>query len=231
MGIVPITASDVALRLSLAVAAGLIVGYERESHGRAAGLRTTLLVCVSAALAMLISGHLYAEGAAQNATWRPDPGRMAQGILAGMGFLGAGAIIKEGNLIRGVTTAAVLWFVTILGLAFGSGYVLLGVAGSVIAVVTLVVLPTFEARIPNDWYGVITVTVERSAPSTDDEIRRRVEAAGASVKKMDVEEDLQTATRVIRCEVKYKKGDVFGLSAKVRGAVRTVPGVVHIKWA
>src|SRR5690606_29104215 len=111
----------VLLRLGLAAMAGAIVGLERESHGRAAGLRTTMLVCVSAAVAMLVSHALFVASTGPGISWRPDPARLAAGILTGMGFLGGGAIIREGNMVRGVTTAAALWFVTVLGLAFGSG--------------------------------------------------------------------------------------------------------------
>jgi putative Mg2+ transporter-C (MgtC) family protein len=225
-----LTPSDVALRLGLAVVAGAVVGFERESHGRAAGLRTTLLACVAAALAMLISEHLYADSMVSgNSSWRPDPARLAQGILAGMGFLGAGTIIKEGKAVRGVTTAAVLWFVTILGLAFGSGYLLLGLAGMGIAMLTLFVLPHIESLVMNDWYGVVTVTVQGDQPG-DSHIRDQIEATGASVKKMDFEEDVRAGTRVIRCELKFKKGDLFHLSAEVRRALRALPGVMYIRW-
>jgi putative Mg2+ transporter-C (MgtC) family protein len=160
---------------------------------------------------------------------RPDPARMAQGILAGMGFLGAGAILKEGRAIRGVTTAAVLWFVTIIGLAFGSGYLLLGGAGVGIAMLALFVLPKIEARVANDWYGVVIVTVQGDRP-TDEELCNRIEDAGADVKKMDFEEDIRSNTRIIRCELKYKKGNLFNLSRDVRSAIRKLQGVVHLKW-
>src|SRR5690606_37945306 len=116
----------VLLRLGLAALGGAIIGLERESHGRAAGLRTTMLVCIGSAAAMLISERLLAAHTVPGSAWRPDPARLAAGILTGMGFLGAGAILREGNMVRGITTAAALWFVTILGLAFGSGEILIG---------------------------------------------------------------------------------------------------------
>src|SRR5438477_324936 len=113
--------SDMLLRLLLAFLAGMAVGWERESHGRPAGLRTNILACVASAVAMIVSEMLFAKSAAATATgnWRPDPARLGAGILTGIGFLGAGTIIRHGNFVRGVTTAASLWFVTVLGLAFG----------------------------------------------------------------------------------------------------------------
>src|SRR4051812_6391896 len=137
------------LRLGLAVLAGVVVGYERESHGRAAGLRTTMLTCVAAAAAMILSTSIY-EGANIAINWRPDPTRIAAGILTGIGFLGAGAIVREGKTVRGVTTAAVLWFVTIIGMAFGAGQIVLGLLGLCVALGTLFVLPGVEAGIKND---------------------------------------------------------------------------------
>src|SRR6266516_3454810 len=101
---------DIALRIAAAVISGFILGVERESRGRAAGLRTFVLVCSAASIAMIIAN-------VGTGTWRPDPGRVAQGLLAGMGFLGAGTILRLGTVIRGLTTSAGLWFATVLGIA------------------------------------------------------------------------------------------------------------------
>src|SRR5262245_46793392 len=119
----PLSFSEIVLRVLAATAAGALVGLERESHGRPAGLRTTMLTCVAAAIAMVVSECLFAETATSvpGANWRPDPARLGAGILTGIGFLGAGTILRHGSMTTGVTTAASLWFVTVLGLAFGSG--------------------------------------------------------------------------------------------------------------
>jgi putative Mg2+ transporter-C (MgtC) family protein len=118
------TIIDVLLRLGLSFVAGAVLGLERESHGRAAGLRTTTLACVAACLAMMLAHFFVRDPMFRSMNWRPDPGRLAAGILTGIGFLGAGVIVREGTTVRGVTTAAVLWYVTILGLVFGSGHLL-----------------------------------------------------------------------------------------------------------
>src|SRR5437016_451093 len=155
----PLSSAEMFLRVLMALRAGFIVGWERESHGRPAGLRTTILTCVASAVAMIISEVLFVESAAATATgnWRPDPGRLGAGILTGIGFLGAGTILRHANFIRGVTTAASLWFVTVLGLAFGSGQFALGFLGTGMALVTLFILPRFERHIPTDWYSTVTV--------------------------------------------------------------------------
>src|SRR5438477_5568478 len=103
----PIPIPEMFLRILMAFLAGFVVGWERESHGRPAGLRTTILACVASAVAMMVSQVLFVESAAATATgsWRPDPARLGAGILTGIGFLGAGTILRQANFVRGITTA------------------------------------------------------------------------------------------------------------------------------
>src|SRR3954468_24366715 len=138
-----LTISEIALRLGTAFVASALLGMERETRGRAAGFRTTVLVCTAAALTMIISQLLFIESGATSPSWRPDPARLAAGLLAGMGFLGAGTIVRHADVVRGVTTAATLWFATILGMAFGSGQIVVGSIGLGIALVVLLLLPFF----------------------------------------------------------------------------------------
>lgn len=220
----------VLLRLGLAALGGAIIGLERESHGRAAGLRTTMLVCVGAALAMLVSETLLVEHTVPGSAWRPDPARLAAGIITGMGFLGAGAILREGNTVRGVTTAAALWFVTILGLAFGSGEILTGLIGLVLAIVILLLLSRIEHLISRDWYGAVSITVKRDGP-TDAELRERIESKGAVIKNVELQYDLEHDRRSIRCSLKYKREDVDNLSRQVVDDLIACPGVLQVKWS
>src|SRR5512133_1704068 len=132
---------EILIRLSLAFGAGLLVGWERESHGRPAGLRTNILACLAAAISMMVAQKLLADtGAGANPGIRADPARLGAGVLAGIGFLGAGTILRHENYIRGVTTAATLWTVTILGLAFGAGFFALGGIGVAFTIVALLFL-------------------------------------------------------------------------------------------
>src|SRR5512135_2344720 len=112
-------------KILLAAILGGAVGFERESHGQAAGFRTNILVCVGACLMMMLSlelEHLFRNLTSETAV-RLDPGRIASYAIASMGFLGGGAIIKGKGSVRGLTTAASLWLDTGLGLAVGAGYV------------------------------------------------------------------------------------------------------------
>ena len=121
------TLLDIALRLALTLVAGALIGINREEHGHAAGLRTTMLVCLAASVAMIQTNLLLpVAGRTTDAFSVMDVMRLPLGILSGMGFIGAGAILRRGDLISGVTTAATLWLVTVIGLCFGGGQLWLG---------------------------------------------------------------------------------------------------------
>jgi len=141
---------EMVLRLLLATALGAIIGYQRERAGQTAGLRTIVLICVGAALFTITS--IYAFGA------EADPSRVAAGIVAGVGFLGAGAIIRRGEglvflgagaiirrgegLVAGMTTAATIWAVAGIGIAAGAGfYLIAAVAAAIILIILLLPHP------------------------------------------------------------------------------------------
>ena len=188
---------QIILRILAAMVAGAVVGIERESHGRAAGLRTTILVSVAACIAMLISESLFGYVVGLSPSSFPDPARLAQGVLSGMGFLGAGAIIRQGNRVQGVTTAASLWYVSILGLAFGAGEWVIGAFGIVVVLIILGVMPRIEGRVKNDWYAVVTVRAKLDGMN-DLALRQAIESEGVRVKKADLDYDLTNSIKTIR---------------------------------
>lgn len=128
-------------RLSVAAILGGIVGLERQQRHKSAGLRTHILVSLGSCLIMLISYKLYAG--VQGLT-NADPARLAAQVVSGIGFLGAGTIMKEGLTIKGLTTAASLWVVAGVGLAVGAGYYVGAVTTTVLSVLALTYLPRFE---------------------------------------------------------------------------------------
>jgi putative Mg2+ transporter-C (MgtC) family protein len=118
--------SDIALRLALTVVAGILLGIDRSERGRAAGLRTSLLVCLAAAVAMIQANLLLSTGGKTAESFvKLDMMRLSLGILTGVGFIGAGTILRRGNRIRGLTTAATMWAGTVIGLCFGGGQIAL----------------------------------------------------------------------------------------------------------
>jgi putative Mg2+ transporter-C (MgtC) family protein len=129
---------DALLRLSIAAALGGAVGFERELRDREAGIRTHLLVSLGSALFTIVSAYGFHEFlAGGGAIVRADPSRIAAQIVTGIGFLGAGAIIRDGLSVRGLTTAATLWVVAGLGMACGAGYYWPAVAATVLTIVAL----------------------------------------------------------------------------------------------
>ena len=166
-----ITWQDIALRLTLAIVAGGLIGLNRGEHGLPAGLRTTLLVCLAACLSMIQANILLASaGKPADSFAVMDVMRLPLGILSGMGFIGGGVILKRENLVLGVTTAATLWFVTALGLCFGGGQIALGIAASVIGIVVLRSLKTLELKLRSVRRGTLTVSVGTEGP-TEGELR------------------------------------------------------------
>ena len=150
------------VRLPIALVAGGLVGLEREVRGRQAGFRTNLLVCLGSALVMIVSISVarqhFVPPAGTNIN--VDPARIAYGVMAGIGFLGAGTIIQTHGPVRGLTTAAALWCVAAVGLAIGIGMYVVGMGASLMVLMSLWVLDYLEGRIPKVRYR--TVTIRRS---------------------------------------------------------------------
>ncbi|HEX8960511.1 MAG TPA: MgtC/SapB family protein [Geobacteraceae bacterium] len=153
-------------RLGLAGVCGAVLGYEREVHGRSAGLRTNLLVCVGSALMTIVSENFYLIYSGNTSfTLRMDPARVAAQIVVGIGFIGAGVIIKETGGIRGLTTAATLWLVAGVGMACGIGMFSIAAATTLIALIALTLLKRIEKIIPRDNYKVVEIVCSESEES------------------------------------------------------------------
>jgi len=190
---------EILLRLVLAVVAGAILGWDRRKHAHAAGMRTTLLVTLASALAMVMVNLLISQrGKAPDSFVQLDMMRLPLGVLTGVGFIGAGSIMRRGQAVTGVTTAATLWFCTVLGLVFGGGLIGLGLLGFAFAWVTLVVLKQVEQRMAQDKKGRLWFVVDRSTMS-EQALRERIVAAGYKIMTWKVRygpEGLRGACRV-----------------------------------
>jgi putative Mg2+ transporter-C (MgtC) family protein len=147
-------------RLVLAAAVGAAIGFEREAHGQAAGLRTFILVSVGACLMMMLSlemEEIHRHLSVDQSVVRLDPARIASYAIASMGFLGAGAIITGKGSVRGLTTAAGLWLATGLGLAIGAGYLLPALFATGISLVILYGLRILKRIFTHDLYTTLTL--------------------------------------------------------------------------
>jgi len=161
---------SILIKLLLAALAGGLVGLEREKHGRPAGMRTNLLVSVGACTIMILSEAFYLKYGmiGGDTTLRLDPSRTAAQIVTGIGFLGAGVIIKEGVTVRGLTTAASLWVMAGLGMAFGMGFFSLGAISTTLVLLSLIFLRKLDPMIKKDRYLTLSVTGTKRDSLYDD---------------------------------------------------------------
>jgi putative Mg2+ transporter-C (MgtC) family protein len=221
---------DLALRLLCTTFAGLVIGLDRGEHGRPAGLRTTMLVALAACLAMLQANLLLATaGRPAESFVSFDVMRLPLGILSGMGFIGGGAIVRRDNMVLGVTTAATLWFVTTVGLAFGGGQYILGFAALACGLLVLTGLRRFEHRIKQDRQGTLKVAVAPSGPN-DDEIRKLLVAAHYRVRSIAIVTGAALPESEFVCQLEWR-GIMSDTSIpNIVGELSSRPGVRRVSW-
>jgi putative Mg2+ transporter-C (MgtC) family protein len=165
------------------VGAGGCIGYERSFHGRPAGLRTHVLVCLASSVLMLVT--VYEDQWVRLAgEARLDPTRMAQGIMTGIGFLGAGVIFKEGLSVRGLTTAASVWITAALGILIGIGFYFPAAVTALLVVFTLSAFRWIEARTPTLVYARLDLTFRRDATKDEATLRQELSAHGFTVAQL-----------------------------------------------
>ncbi len=148
-------------KLFTAAILGGIIGWERHRRGRPAGLRTHLLVCIGVTLMMLVSEHIFVkyQGYGHNSVLRIDPARIAAQVVTGIGFLGAGTIMRSRASIMGLTTAASLWVVAGIGLAVGSGFILPAIFTTVIAIAILTLNSFVEKKMKRNKYRTMKMLI------------------------------------------------------------------------
>jgi putative Mg2+ transporter-C (MgtC) family protein len=223
--------THVMLRLLLAMLLGGAVGLERESQGRPAGLRTHILVCLGATIIMLASQSMaiLSQGLAPTARVTVDPGRIAAGIVTGIGFLGAGAILRIGDLVRGLTTAGCIWFVAALGIVIGQGLYALGITATIFALVVLLALSHVEKRIrPVIYRSVVVASSLAQAEALEATCRTVFSEHDITVQ--DIESDLSTADGRAETTFKIRLRQNFQ-SGEVLRAITALPGVGAARWS
>lgn len=168
-----------------AVLAGGVIGIERSYHARPAGFRTHTLVCLASSLLMLVTLYQWKwlPGVPMD-TVRTDPTRMAQGIMTGIGFLGAGVIFKEGLSVRGLTTAASIWITAAIGILIGVGFYEPAVIATVLTLGVLSVFRWFEAKLPSHSYIHHYLRFNRSDVMPESEVRNYLANHGFSIANM-----------------------------------------------
>jgi len=170
---------EMTVRLLVATLAGAIIGLERSYHGRPAGFRTHALVCLASGLLMLVTlhqGEWFGEGAAARVS--VDPTRMAQGVMTGIGFLGAGVIMQSGLTIHGLTTAASIWTTAAIGILAGVGLYPAVVLATLLTLGILAVFRHIERAIPAQMFATQTLHFRRGETLSEQQVRAVLDANG-----------------------------------------------------
>lgn len=226
-----LTWQAIAIRLALACLASFVIGFNRDEHGHPAGMRTTMLVCVAATLAMLQVNLLLAMSGKTPASFAVmDLMRLPLGILSGIGFIGAGVIIKRRQTVVGLTTAATMWYVTVLGLLFGGGQLVLGCVATLMGTIFLWGLKWLESLLPRERHGVLSLKLSLEA-SNEEPLRQQLIAAGYSIRRWNPSYDPPERLCAILCELHWQERAVKNIaSPEGLALLRHYPGVHSVVW-
>jgi putative Mg2+ transporter-C (MgtC) family protein len=216
-------------RIAVALLIGGLIGFERTFHGRPAGFRTHSLVSVASALLMLVTVY---QSDWMTATpieaIRTDPTRMAQGIMTGIGFLGAGVIFKEGLTVRGLTTAASIWMTAAIGILVGVGFYLPAVIGTVATLIVLGVFRAVEARLPSEFYAHHTIRFVRESIIPEPELRDLIGRHGFTIANLS--HRLTEMGKVFEYRMVIRTRDQSA-AARLSQYLCTVPGIIEFRIA
>ena len=218
------------INLLLAIILGGLVGLERELHGRAAGFRTHILVCLGATIITLASTRLYSNFAAltSDSPIRIDPGRITAGIVTGIGFLGAGVILSFDNTVRGLTTAACVWFTAGLGITIGIGLRLLACEATFFALVVLFLFGKIEDCIPQDWYGKLSVTANRKIGFLQ-ELVDICRNHGLTVKGYEIIDNIKADSLTIVLNIRFKRQEEY-IGQILVDELTKKEGIRQVQW-
>ena len=222
---------QIALRLVLASVGSLLIGLNRDERGRSAGVRTTMLVCLAATFATLqMNLLLTTSGKSPSSFSVMDIMRLPLGILSGIGFIGAGVILKGRRTAKGVTTAATMWYVTVLGLLFGTGEVILGCTGTVLGLLILSVLKHAERWIPRSYRATLCLTLNAEAPS-EVTLRQTIEHAGCRILRWKITYKPAGVLSALECTLGWREHAFRSPhTPQAVTALRSLPGILSVVW-
>lgn len=211
-------------RLVLAAILSGAIGFEREFHGRSAGFRTHILLCIGSTLIMLTSMHMFDL---YNGKVVVDPGRIAAGVITGIGFLGAGTIMHFKSSIRGLTTAASLWVVAGIGLAVGSGLYFGAVVTTAITIVALMIFAKLEhAMIRKDWYKTIIIEAKEGVDQLRS-VRGILEEWHAEITDFEIDHAKDSGNMLLKLGLKLKSPKH---ADQLVGDIGSIKGINSVKW-
>jgi putative Mg2+ transporter-C (MgtC) family protein len=221
---------QIAMRLALTVIAGALLGMERSRTGHAAGLRTTLLVTLAASIAMIQMNLLIqTNGKPHDSYAVMDVMRLPLGILTGVGFIGAGAIVRKNELVLGITTAATLWFATVIGLCLGGGQLILGSVSTVIGFAVLWGFRWLESRVEQYQLAELSVTVAGDRLSAQ-QLRDLLTGARIRIKSLSVAHAVSERRKRFDLEVRWPSAHGNADTPAVLADLERLPGLIELEW-
>ncbi|HWB32839.1 MAG TPA: MgtC/SapB family protein [Acidobacteriaceae bacterium] len=220
----------IALRLALTLAAGGLLGWERTKTGHAAGLRTTLLVTLAASVAMIQANLLLpTTGKAADSFIVMDLMRFPLGILTGVGFIGAGAILHKGDLVLGVTTAATMWFATVVGLCLGGGQLVLGSVSAVIGFAILWLLRWIESLVLGRRTAELSITAADGALDPDT-LLAHLPPPHFRVTSLSTAHNTEEHRREIHLQLEWRPARRSEEMPAVVRQLEAMPGILQVSW-
>jgi putative Mg2+ transporter-C (MgtC) family protein len=220
----------IALRLLLTIIAGGVLGFERSRSGHPAGLRTTLLVALAASVSMIQMNLLIpTNGKPSDSYAVMDLMRLPLGILTGVGFIGAGAIVRKDEMVLGVTTAATMWFATVVGLCLGGGQIILGSTATIIGFLVLWGLRLGERNLEIQQRGVLTITSDGGNLSAQS-LSHMLSSDRIQVKATSVLYEGGERRNRFRFEVRWRSRESADVP-DIFERLRQLHGVVSCEWS
>lgn len=215
--------TEIILRVLAAAVMGAVVGFERERHNQPAGLRTHIILVIGAALAMTLSINIAMQ-------FRPavsgDPARLAAQVISGIGFLGAGAILRYGTSVRGLTTATSLWTMAVVGLAVGAGYYLIGAAATALLILALSILDGVEKHLIRSKISVPVQITYLDDPDMYKKVREIVDQHSMQVLSFSIYKDLVNKTSTLEAVLHTREN---GIVEELVREINVLPGVQQFR--
>jgi putative Mg2+ transporter-C (MgtC) family protein len=215
---------EIILRLGIAAVLGMLVGFERERQNQPAGLRTHTILAIGSCLAMTISINLAFQFTPQGFTG--DPARLAAQVVSGIGFLGAGAILRYGTSVKGLTTATSLWTIAIVGMAVGAGHYIASLATTAMLLIILVLLNVLEKKWIHSYETINILVTAHSNPALVEDLLALFKKMNKKVLSVSVENDLATDMHTVTLVVKTMEKDPM---IDIRDGLKSIPSVTKYR--
>jgi putative Mg2+ transporter-C (MgtC) family protein len=227
---VEITWQTIALRIALTILAGALIGINRSKHGNPAGLRTTLLVTLAASISMIQMNLLLSTNGKPHDSYAVmDMMRLPLGILTGVGFIGAGAILRKDSMVTGVTSAATMWFATVVGLCLGGGQLILGSTSAVIGFLILSTLNMVETKLDEQQQATLIITMEENR-IPEEELRTMLGTAKVHVKSVSIVHINREHQEKFECDLRWPAHKDTKRNPAILKDLAKLQGLIEMCW-